>query len=185
MNTGMKGSQNILWIGIILLPLLSACSIGPSGKWSVGYSLNGASIPTGTKTASVQYFQNRASIVSPKLAQLLTDKLKDKILSQTSLKIVNNEFGDANFEGVIEGYTTEPKAISGGDEITASLNRLEIRLKVKYSNSKDGEFDYDASFSRFIEYPADQLLEQVENEKLEGMVDLLVDDMFNKAFVNW
>jgi hypothetical protein len=181
----MKGKSNILWIGAFLLPLISACSIGPSGKWSVGYSLNGASIPAGTKTASVQYFQNRASIVQPTLAQLLTEKLKDKIMSQTNLKIVNNEFGDANFEGVIEYYNSEPKAISGGDEVTASLNRLEIRLKVKYTNSKDGEFDFDTSISRFVDYDANMLLEQVEKEKLDGLVDLLVEDIFNKAFVNW
>lgn len=170
---------------MLVMSVLSACSIGPAGKWSVGYNTNGASIPSGTVTASVQYFQNRATIVNPQLAQLLTDKLKDKILSQTNLKIVTDQDGDANFEGVIESYLSVPKAVTGGDNMTASLNRLEVRLKVRYTNSKSSEFDFDTSVSRYVEYPSDQLLEQVEREKLPELVDLLVDDIFNKAFVNW
>lgn len=181
----MNIHKSIYWLGFLLLPLLSACTIGPSGKWSVGYNFNGASIPAGTTTASVQHFQNRATIVNPQLALMLTEKLRDKILSNTALKIVTDGSGDANFEGVIETYVSTPKAVTGGDNMVASLNRLEVKLKVRYSNSKSSEFDYDTSVSRYIEYPSEQMLEQVEREKLPDLVDLLVDDIFNKAFVNW
>lgn len=181
----MNCARYIYLFCILSLPFLSACTIGPAGKWSVGYSTTGASIPAGTTTASVQSFLNRATIVNPQLAQLLTDKLKDKILAQTNLKIVTDRDGDANFEGVIVSYTSVPKAVTGGDNMIASLNKLEVTLKVKYTNSKSSEFDFDTSVSRYIEYPSDQLLEQVEREKLPELVDLLVDDIFNKAFVNW
>jgi hypothetical protein len=148
--------------------------------------MSGAKVPTGCVTAYVQYFQNRASIVYPQLSLKLTDKLKDKILSQTNLKIVNVAGGgDANFEGVITAYTNEPKQVTGGDTPSASMYRLEVTIQVKYYNLKNGEFDFDSSFSRYIEYPTTQTLEQVQSEKLDGIVDLLVDDIFNKAFVNW
>jgi hypothetical protein len=152
----------------------------------MGYNMSGAK--TGScVTASVQYFQNRASIVQPQLAQMLTEKLKDKILSQTNLKVLSGiATGDANFEGVITSYISEPKQVSGGDQITASLNRLEIKLKVRFTNLKESEFEYDADFSRNIEYPASQTLEQIEkSEEYENMLKLLVDDIFNRAFVNW
>lgn len=171
----MNGVRNIYLLCISLLLFLSACSIGPAGKWSVGYNLNGASIPAGTTTASVQYFMNRATIVNPQLSQMLTDKLRDKILSQTNLKIVTDREGDANFDGVIVSYTSVPKAVTGGNNMIAALNRLEVTVKVKYTNSKSSEFDFDTSVSRFIDYSSDQLLEQVEREKLPGLVDELVD----------
>jgi len=184
----MKGTRfyrfYFLLVGIIFV--FGGCTIGPAGKWSVGYNMSGVKLPPGCLTAYVQYFQNRASIVQPQLAQNLTDKLKDKILSQTNLKIVNNAgTADINFEGVITAYTNEPKQVSGGDNVTASINRLEVKLQVKYYNIKNGEFDYDTGFSRYVEYPASQTLESVESEKLDDMIDLLVEDIFNRAFVNW
>jgi hypothetical protein len=160
------------------------CKIGSAGKWSMGYSFSGASVPAGTTTASVQYFQNRATIVQPLLARMLTEKLKDKIESQTSLKIVNG-LGDANFEGTIDSYTSTPSQVSGGENVTASLNRLEIKINVKYTNSKGSEFQYESPFSRYIEYDANKTLDQVEKDELDKLVDLLIDDIFNKAFVNW
>jgi len=179
----MKLINYLIFSAIIFI---CGCTIGPAGKWSVGYNVSGAKVPAGCFTASVQYFQNRASIVQPQLAQMLTEKLKDKILSQTKLKILSGAaIGDANFEGVITSYLTEPKQVSGGDQITATLNRLEIKIKVKYTNFKDSEFEFDSDFSRYIEYPASQTLEQVERDKLEDMVNLLVEDIFNRAFVNW
>jgi hypothetical protein len=177
---------NLFVIVTSLVLVNNSCTIGPSGKWSVGYNLKGSAIPAGTKTAYIQYFQNRAAIVQPQLAQRLTEKLKDKIQSHTNLKIVTKPTdGDANFEGVITEYKSEPKQVSGGDEVTASLNRLDVVLKVKYYNTKDGEWDFDTNISRYIEYPASQSLQSVEGEKLDELVDLLVDDIFNKAFVNW
>lgn len=185
MNKLMKNIPVIFIIlGVTLL--FDGCTIGPKGKWSVGYNMSGAKVPAGSVTAYIQYFQTRATLVNPQLAQKLTDKLKDKILAQTNLKITNNiSGGDANFEGVIMSYTNEPKQVGGGDNVTATMNQLEVKIQVKYYNNKDGEFDYDSSFTRSIEYPAEQTLEQVEGEKLDELINLLVDDIFNKAFVNW
>lgn len=175
--------KNLLFIALLTI-LFSGCKIGSAGKWSMGYSFTGASVPAGCKTASVQYFQNRATIVQPQLARLLTEKLKDKIESQTELKIVNG-IGDANFEGVIESYTSLPSQVSGGNQVTASLNKLEIKLNVKYTNSVDSQFEYDSPFIKFQEYPADQTLDQAESDILEKLADQLVDEIFNRAFVNW
>ena len=180
---------SLLAISFIIPFTFYGCKIGAAGKWSMGYSLSGASVPAGCATASVQYFQykpkdNQPTLVQPLLPRLLTEKLKDKIESQTNLKIVN-ENGDANFEGTIESYTSTPSQVSGGQQVTASMNKLEIRINVKYTNSKGSQYEYDSPFSRFVEYDANKTLDQVETDELDKLVDLLVEDIFNKAFVNW
>jgi len=61
-------------------------------------TFSGASIPEGAKTFSVSYFVNNASLVNPSLSQLITDKLRERIQSQTSLIMVNDN-ADLTFEG--------------------------------------------------------------------------------------
>jgi hypothetical protein len=173
------------FLGIALLSLiLVSCKITFGGR-SFGYDLKGVRISPECKTAGVDYFKNQASLVQPLLAQKLTEKLKDKILSQTSLKLTNGT-GDITFSGIIDGYATEPKAPLGGDNVTAALNRLTVSIKVKYTNSKDPQYEYDTNFSEYIDYRAEQNLDQVENSKdFDNMLDRLVQAIFDRAFVNW
>ncbi|NJK95675.1 MAG: LptE family protein [Bacteroidales bacterium] len=163
--------------GLLFLLLITGCKLQ-----RISYDLNGASIPAGTATAEVPYFQNRASVVQPMLSRNLTEELKDKIQSQTNLKLVN-ESGDAVFEGEITGYTVSPAAITG--ENIAAKNRLTISVRVKYSNSKDAQYDYDTTFSRFADFDSNQSIDAVESQLMEEISELLIEDIFNKAFVNW
>ncbi len=148
----------------------------------VSYSFTGASIPPEVKTVSVEYFPNRAQNIQPTLSQTFTETLKDKIQSQTNLILVNDD-GDVNFKGEITKYYTKPVAIQKGDQ--AAKNRLTIAVKVKYENSVDDEQSFDQRFSRYAEYESSKSLSSVELELIEEIVDLITDDVFNKAFVNW
>ena len=76
----------------------------------VSYSFSGASISPDVKTLSIQYFQNRASLVQPELSQYLTDALIDKCKAQTNLSLTNG-MGDVNFEGDISDYNTQPLSL--------------------------------------------------------------------------
>ncbi|MDP4208764.1 MAG: LptE family protein [Bacteroidota bacterium] len=180
----IKIQKSIIIIPLILLAItMGGCRlVGVQAK----YSTTGASISPDIKTAAVLHFQNRASLVQPLLAQKLTEKLKDKILSQTSLKISGNSSGDVVFDGSITSYTTEPKgAAQTGQIVSTPINRLTVTIKVKYTNTKDSKQDFDEQFSRYIDYSSDKNLESVEASELDGIVDNLVQDIFNKAFVNW
>jgi Lipopolysaccharide-assembly len=171
---------------ILICFVFAGCTVGKTGKWSMGYKLTGAIVPGGCVTASVSYFQNQALQVQPLLATKLTEALKDKILSNTSLKIVNG-VGDVNFEGIIENYiTTQPMAPQAGTDPTGALNRYSITIKVKYSNAKDQIYDFDFfSFTRFIDYKATLTPEAAEAANMDDLIKQLIDDVFNKAFVNW
>jgi hypothetical protein len=146
------------------------------------YSFTGASIPPDAKTITIVYFTNVAQYVEPTLSQSLTDALRDRFLSQTSLAFTK-EGGDLQIEGTITEYATRPVAIQGNE--TAALNRLTITVKVKFTNLPDPTKDFETSFSRFLDYPSSNDLSAVKDQLITDIDQALVDDIFNKAVVNW
>ena len=155
------------------ITLFSGCTIK--------YSLTGAST-VGLETVSIQSFQNRASLVQPGLTRTITDALIDKCKAQTNLSIVTG-LGDANFEGEITDYNTKPLTV--GADAQAATNRFTIRVHVKFTNSVKPENNFEQDFSRYEDYSSNQDLSAVESELTEKIIELLIEDIFNKAFVNW
>lgn len=148
----------------------------------ISYSFSGASISPEVKTLSVQYFQNRASLVQPGLSQYITDALIDKCKAQTNLGLING-IGDVNFEGEISDYNTRPLTVAA--DAQAAMNRFTISVRVKFTNAIDPELSYEQAFSRYEDYDSNLDLSAVERELTEKIVELLIEDIFNKAFVNW
>ena len=145
------------------------------------YSFSGASIPAEAKTISVDYFPNHAQLVNPLLSNNLTNALRDAMTNQTTLDMVESG-GDLSFEGEITDYKTMPVAITGQ---TAAMNRLTITVRVRFSNRIDDTKDFEQTFSRYEDYPSDQDLNSVQESLTTTIVDQLVEDIFNKALVNW
>jgi hypothetical protein len=148
----------------------------------VKYSFSGASISPLAKTFSVQYFQNRAPLVQPQLSQTLTDALIDKCKAQTSLKYVTS-IGDVNFEGEISDYATRPLTVAA--DAQAASNRFSITVKVKFTNAIDPNLSFEQQFSRYEDYNSNLELSAVEKELSDKIIEALVEDIFNQAFVNW
>lgn len=162
-----------IWLLITgMLFLMQSCGI---------YSFSGAST-VGLSSVSVQYFQNRASLVQPGLSQTITDELTDKCKAQTNLSVTNG-LGDANFEGEIIEYNTRPLTVSA--DATAAMNRFTIAVRVKFTNVADPEKSFEQTFSRYEDYSSLSNLSEVEADLSENIVEMLVEDIFNAAFVNW
>jgi hypothetical protein len=153
-----------------------------SAGCKIKYSLTGASISPEVKTISIQYFQNRANLVQPALSQYLTNQLISKCKSQTSLSFISGA-GDVNFEGEITDYNTTPLTVSGNEQ--AAMNRFTISVKVKFTNIVQPEMSYDQVFSRYEDYDSSKDLSQEEQQLSEKIVEMIVEDIFNKAFANW
>jgi hypothetical protein len=162
----------LLFLVVILVP--QGCRMS--------YSFTGASIPIQAKTISIEYFPNQAPIVVPTLSQVLTDALRDRFTSQTPLNLVPRD-GDLHIEGTITGYATQPVAIQGNEQ--AALNRLTVTVRVKFTNKFDEKANFEQTFSRFEDYPFTANLNAVQDGLIQQIVDALVDDIFNKAVVNW
>jgi hypothetical protein len=171
--TSPKSHYAITIILIIPVLFLAGCGV---------YSFTGASIPPEARTITVTYFVNNAQYVEPSLSQTLTDALRDRFLAQTDLDFIN-EGGDLQIDGIIADYSTKPIAIQGNE--TAAMNRLTVTVKVKYTNTLDPDKDYDLAFSRFEDYSSSQDLSAVKDELISLISEALVDDIFNKAVVNW
>jgi hypothetical protein len=146
------------------------------------YSFTGASIPPQLETISVQIFENRAPIVNPSLSQDMTNALKDRFQARTPLKLTN-DIGDADFEGTITDYRTQPVSVQADER--ANLERLTISVRVRYTNTADPDLNFDTSFSRHEDYDARQGLDAVEADLVRKIIDQLTEDIFNRAFVNW
>jgi len=153
-----------------------------SSSCKVSYSFSGSD--TGNlSTVSVQYFQDRSSLAPVSLPQRFTDELRDFIQRQTKLKLIN-DIAEANFEGEIRIYDGQrPVAISGNDE--ATLNRFTIAVNVRYTNSENPKLNFEQTFSQYQDYDSRRSFPDVESELTEEIVKLIIEDIFNKAFVNW
>jgi outer membrane lipopolysaccharide assembly protein LptE/RlpB len=147
------------------------------------YSFNGISLSPELKTVTIKTFPNNAQLVQPTISQSFTEALKDKFSQQTKLTLVNNN-ADLVFEGAIIGYTTQPIAIQGNE--VAAMNRLTVTISVKFTNRKDDKQSFETSFSRYQDYPSSPALNSSKEEELIKQIDdALVEDIFNKAVVNW
>jgi len=162
----------------LMLPVLICYSC-----FKMSYSTTGASIPAAAKTYSVQYVENQARIVEPGLSQQVTEALKDYIQSNSSLIYVNQN-GDIDFEAVITGYDpSTPATVVAGD--VAAQNKFTITVKVKFTCNVDPELDFESSFSRYKLYNVEEGFERVKDDNTTEILNLILEDIYKRAFVNW
>jgi len=173
--------KKILRQFFVLLSLICAF-VAISMAPGCSYSFTGASISPSVKSISVSYLPNNAALVQPTLSRKLTEAIRDKFTSQSSLNLVGSN-GDLNIEGEITGYTTEPVAINSDQQ--GALQRLKITVSIRFTNKQDPTQDFETSFSRYQDYDARRRLSEVEESLIDIINDELAQDIFNKAVVNW
>ena len=160
--------------GLMLVCALFGCK--------VNYSFTGASIAPDIKTISIKTFQKQAALGPPSLSQVITEKLKDRFVSQTQLNLADRN-ADLNIEGSITNYTVAPLAIQTNEQ--AASNRLTITVSAKFTNIKDEKQNFEASFSRYSDFRSDKNLSSVEDALIADITTQIVDDIFNRAVINW
>ena len=126
--------------------------------------------------------QFRASYSRSILLQLILLSIVLVLIILINLEFVS-DVGDVNFEGEITDYDTRPLTVSGNAQ--AAMNRFTISVKVRFTNAIEPDFSYEQTFSRYEDYAGDKQLSDVEDELVEKIVEQLLEDIFNKAFVNW
>jgi hypothetical protein len=149
---------------------------------TVSYSFTGTNIPADVKTYSVFYFPNRAKLINPTLSNDFTEKLKSKLQKQTKLK-EESESGDLLYEGQITEYEVRPMAIQKED--MAAQNRLTVTVRLKYTNNKDHELDFDRTFSAYEDFSSAISLNDVESSIVPEILEKLIEDIFNATIANW
>lgn len=165
--------KNIIVVFVfVFLFSLSGCGI---------YSHTGASVGN-AETVSVAYITNLASIINPLLSQNMAEKLRQKFVNETPLKLVSNE-GDLTFSGKILTYEIKPAAVQGNQ--TNALNRLTISIEIVFENKKAADKNFTRLFTNNIDFNAADNFQARETELAGKVADMLVQDIFNAAFINW
>ena len=163
--------------------LLSLCLVIQSCKV---YSFKDVSIPPEVKTIRIGFIENRARYVDPQLSPQLTDKLKQKISSQTKLTQVQTEGADYDVSAYVSAYDITTAGVANQ---TASINRLTVSvhlaLKNRLNEQKLGTPDFETDISRNFDFPATQSFTDAQVSLLPQIVQQLTDDMFNRLFSNW
>ena len=163
----------------IVLAILSVTLIANSCR--VRYGFRDVSIPSDVTTVKVNLIENRASYVNVQLSPQLTDRLRQKIVSQTRLKQTNGDNADWDISGTITDYSFSTSGISNQQTTT---NRINVSVRIVRNSQKDGKTK-EYNVSRNFDFPASQSLQQAESTLLTDIIRGLADDIFNQLFSDW
>ena len=151
------------------------------------YSFTGASIPEGTESFQVNFFENEAgnsmgSIFEPGLDRDFTIALQDILQNQTNLQLVSSD-GDLIYEGEITEYRVSP--MTATSNLQASQNRLTVGINVRFTNLKKEDDNFERRFTFYYDYPAEVQLLNVKSEAHDIIFERITQDIFNASLAKW
>jgi hypothetical protein len=151
------------------------------------YSFTGASIPEGTESFQVNFFENEAgnsmgSIFEPGLDRDFTIALQDILQNQTNLQLVNSD-ADLIYEGEITEYRVSP--MTATSNLQASQNRLTVGINVRFTNLKKEDDNFERRFTFYYDYPAEVQLLNVKSEAHDIIFERITQDIFNASLAKW
>ena len=161
-------------VGLLFVMLLFA-------SCEIRYSFSGGQF-SGAKTFSVSYLKPQTALASPTYSQRLTENFKDVMLSQSPLSLSETN-GDLQFEGSVTNYVVAPMAIQSNE--TASLTRLSITIKIKYTNTLEPDLNFEKSFTKFADFAATESLFAVQEDLWKQINDQLAQEIYNASVGNW
>ncbi len=158
---------------VFMAMALSSCGIYSFKDVSIDYSK--------IKTIKIGFFENKARYINPQLSPLLTDKVQQKIVSQTKLTRTNNDDANLQIGGYISDYSVSTTSISATQ---ATGNRLNVGVHLVVKNTVDNKTDeYD--INRNFDFSANLSLQQAETQLQDEIVRSITDEIFNRIFSNW
>lgn len=158
-------------IGLVFTTISTGC-----------YSFKDVSIPPEVKTIRISYIENKARLVNPQLSPQLTDKLRQKVISQTNRTQIQGENADYDISGYISDYSVTTTGISNQQ---AASNRLNISVHIIFKNRLDEKKNFEADVTRNFDFSASLSLPQAETQLNETIIKNLSDEIFNRIFSNW
>lgn len=160
---------------LFLMAAITACS--------GGYSFTGGDVGD-AKTVEIAFFPNYAELIKPQLSQIFTEKLRDIFVQQTPLNLVDRN-GDLQFEGSIVSYTITPLGAQASDIGAVAQNRLTVDVNVIFTHNLEEDKSFERRFSRFVDFDANQDINQIEQELHDQVSQELSENILNGAIGNW
>ncbi|MFK7900503.1 MAG: LPS assembly lipoprotein LptE [Cyclobacteriaceae bacterium] len=156
---------------------------------TVNYGFTGASIDyENIKTIKITNFYSRIASGPADLPLRFTEDLKEFIQQRTKLEVTNKQ-SDVQVEGYVSYYDVTPLggSVNANGQEFAALNKLTIRINVKYTNTKDPSQSYEQSFTspNDLTFEQSQNLSDVEDDLIDVAFDQIKLDIYNRCFSNW
>lgn len=162
-----------------LLLIIISCTIITGCKV---YSFSPAKVSSDLKTITIQNVVMGTAGGPANLTLTFTEKLKEYYQRNTSLKLKPND-ADLLIESTIVGYELTPVSATSSDQ--AALNRLTIRVEVRFVNAKNEEENFEKEFSFYQDFAQEQTLAQVEGSLVPKIIDQLVLNIFTDTAAQW
>jgi hypothetical protein len=182
MNNARNSTQPILSqvgnLPFLFFLLMAGCTLTSCFR----YSFKEGSIPKEVKTIRINYIENRARYVNPQLSPQLTDRLRQKINSQTGRTLIQGDNADYDISGTVTDYSFSTSGIASNQ---SSTNRLTVTVHIKLLNRLDDKKSLEADVSRTFDFSANLSVQQAEAQLGETIIKNLSDEIFNRIFSNW
>jgi predicted Zn-dependent peptidase len=122
--------------------------------------------------------------VNPAIAPQLTERVKQKIISQTRLRETNNDDAQYDISGYLSDYSF---TTSGVANQAAGTNRINVTFHLIFRNTVDPDpkKSFEADLTSNYDFPATQTVQQAETDLLDKILKTVTDAIFNKIFSNW
>jgi len=164
-------------VSYISLLFLTICLMGCGV-----YSFTGTTLSSDIKSITIQNFTMGTAGGPQNLALSFNEKLKEYYQRNTNLKLRPSE-GDLYLDGSIIGYELSPVSATASDK--AALNRLTIRVEVRFMNKLDESQNFEKEFSFFQDFPQEQSLTEAEGSLIPRILDQIVLNIFNDTAAQW
>jgi hypothetical protein len=162
--------------------LITAFALSLIASGCLHYTLKESSIDKDIKTIRINFIENKARYVNPQLSPQLTDRLRQKVNSQTSKTLTQADSPDLDISCTITDYSFTTAAIADNRSAT---NRLNISVHVKSINKFDEKKNKDSDVTRSFDFDANISTQQAEQQLQETILKNLSDEIFNSLFSNW
>ena len=168
------------FIAVIFILSITGCNIYKF--------VDGGGPPPEIKTVKINYIENKAQYINPQLSPRLSDKLRQKVISQTKLTQTQSDDADWDIKGYITDYRFSTSAISGQqvatNRLTVSVHIIILDRKAE-DNNRPADIKKEYDVSRSFEFKGNQSFQQAEASLGDEMIRTLTDEIFNKLFSNW
>jgi len=178
MKQNIKTSWLVIGCSILMLLLSAGCGV---------YSFNErGTLEAEARTFKVNFINNTAPYVNPKLSPLLTESVRQKIIRQTRLSNVGST-DTAHYEisATITDYSVSTSGVTTTNgRPVGSINRLSISVQISINN-RIKQKPIEHTINRPFDFAATLSLQQAENQLQDEIIRNLTDEIFNRIFSDW
>jgi hypothetical protein len=145
------------------------------------YTFSGSTLPSHLKTVTLPVFLNQS--LQPDVAEDLTAKINQKVLTTNLLKIVSTD-GDATLSGTVTRYTNHPYTYGseGYRNVNVTQYAVSISVDVLFQDNRKNEPLYKGAVSGEGIYDL-----STENEAAgrQRAIDLIVQQILQNSVQSW